>query len=735
MFDPVAGSISMPDFARNTHVVPRPASMALDAARRHAFTGEIVFHLDPAVSVFLDGGFPYFAEVTGSPKVSEQLLQSEVIDSSQLERGVVRVGDLEHLGRLFDRDPSIDQDAVTLVVETHTEQLLQVLAHDVVASIGVNAYRHHPSGIHRWFVHPTDALSGARPPGDFAEPDRSPANEIPGLTRADVPLVIEWSEPDPTGLGVPSDSFVTPPTDADVQSELDRFDADSADWAGVPSGFVDPSPQPVASPLGEFHIVWPDGTEDPDLVQAAETAAPAPLDQLPPLAPPGPADPPAPVDPPGPADPPAPVDSPAPADPPAPVDSPAPPAPAASVDSPAPAAPVDPPADLELFGEPAVAPATDVVETVTADAPDAHDLPPTQPMPPTPEPPREGGEPLFADSVPTPAPTTAERENAATHVAAPPTDSSAPTDPPTGLIAPLRLDEIPTPDEAVPDDVAAAVKRALQAIDDASATSVAPPSTPSAFSLPKLGTSAPSTPLIAPVAAPVAAPVDAPIAPSVETPHEASASSVAPPPAAAPPAPSAPPVAPVPPVAPMLEVPSIDVPAPVDPAVDATVDVTAEQLSARSPLTQPIPSPAAPPMPVAPVATAAPAPPAAAPAPAAPPEPPAPEPAPEPPAPAPEPAPEPPAPATAPAPPASTVTAVRDAADDVEAPSVVSVFDDEAADEPVAVDPLSELGSTDDALAGQASVVFAVDDDGRTLPSTERRGALRRLISSLRNDD
>ena len=245
-------------YALSTEVDPRPAATSLDVARFHAYTGEISFSTDPLVRLYLDGGTVYHAERDGDPTISQALRDIGVVEADQLERGMVRVGDVEHLGRLFEREPSIDRDAVMVVMETRTEAIVLELANRAVASVSVSAYRHHPSGVHRWFVTSTDSAGSQRPVSAVAQVDRSVVDELPALEAVPPALEIEWSEPDPSGsLPVP---FQAP---TQVVAELDAI-----------------------VPLSEFHIVWPDGTADEAIVAANPLPQPAVAERAAPLPPP-----------------------------------------------------------------------------------------------------------------------------------------------------------------------------------------------------------------------------------------------------------------------------------------------------------------------------------------------------------------------------------------------------------------------------------------------------------------
>ncbi len=179
---------------------PQPGWMTLNDARERAFTGEIVFEIEPEVRAYLDNGVAYYAERATDAPLGQRLVEAGLVDHGQLERGTVRVGDVEHLGRLFDRDTSVDRDAVLVVTESETEVLVAEIANESFCTVRSTAYRHHPSGLHRWFVTPLD---GRRPIVVSAGSPRSrPASldDIPGLPivterpLADQ-LYIEWDEP------------------------------------------------------------------------------------------------------------------------------------------------------------------------------------------------------------------------------------------------------------------------------------------------------------------------------------------------------------------------------------------------------------------------------------------------------------------------------------------------------------------------------------------------------------
>jgi hypothetical protein len=173
----------------------QPVWLTLNDARERAFTGEIVFETDPEVFAYLDHGIVYYAERVTDASLGSRLLEAGVIDKAQLDRGTVRVGDIEHLGRLFDRDPSVDRDAVVVVAEAATEALIAELANRVTVTARVTAYRHHASGVHRWFVAPVDPVAVQRPVSAVAQLDSTVVDQLPGLPFSDTDeLTIEWDD-------------------------------------------------------------------------------------------------------------------------------------------------------------------------------------------------------------------------------------------------------------------------------------------------------------------------------------------------------------------------------------------------------------------------------------------------------------------------------------------------------------------------------------------------------------
>jgi hypothetical protein len=67
-----------------------------------------------------------------------------------MHKATLQVSGVEHLGRMFERDASIDRDAVELCVELMTDDVLTTVAAHQVGSWKLQMYKRHPSGLDRW---------------------------------------------------------------------------------------------------------------------------------------------------------------------------------------------------------------------------------------------------------------------------------------------------------------------------------------------------------------------------------------------------------------------------------------------------------------------------------------------------------------------------------------------------------------------------------------------------------
>lgn len=278
--------------------LPRPGWVILDAARDHRYTGELVFDVQPEVRVYFDRGEIYLAERVTDPPLGPRLVDAGALNAVQLEHGTIRVGEAAHLGRLFERVPSVDRHAVLITTELMNDDCVAWVARQHVASAASTPYAHHPSGIHRW-ERPADAV-------DLQPGDPLPApqpSDSPVLVRPPEPLfdidaddtLIQWDEPSwldralsaspahtEAPVFAPSSQPATPlaRTAAPIPSPTTHVRPDlsmsimETDWIdrfeveGLPAAGRDPLVAPAELPhvvpesLDHFELIWPSGEVD-----------------------------------------------------------------------------------------------------------------------------------------------------------------------------------------------------------------------------------------------------------------------------------------------------------------------------------------------------------------------------------------------------------------------------------------------------------------------------------------
>ena len=179
---------------------PRPGWVVLDAARRHGFTGELTFETIPTVKVYLDGGLIYLAERVTDPSLGSRLVDAGALNAAQLEHGSMQLGDVAHLGRLFERVPSVNRQTVMVMTEMMTEECVGWLASQLVHDVDAAPYRHHPGGIQRWLHPPATHQLAPGDPLPAPSADAAPVELLPpeSLFSPDVSFddgLITWDQP------------------------------------------------------------------------------------------------------------------------------------------------------------------------------------------------------------------------------------------------------------------------------------------------------------------------------------------------------------------------------------------------------------------------------------------------------------------------------------------------------------------------------------------------------------
>lgn len=145
---------------REDELAPEQASLraaweVIEEARGAKITGELaITTVSSKTLVYLESGSVYFAHAEGEETLANRLVEAGAITAEQLRRGAVRLNGVEHLGRLFERDATVERDAVELALELMTEQALTAVASQEVLSSQTTMYRQHSSGVVRWFAAP-----------------------------------------------------------------------------------------------------------------------------------------------------------------------------------------------------------------------------------------------------------------------------------------------------------------------------------------------------------------------------------------------------------------------------------------------------------------------------------------------------------------------------------------------------------------------------------------------------
>jgi len=149
----------------------RPAWQVIEAARRQMLTGEISLATTPTTRVYLRDGQVYFAERTTDGGLGVRLLVEGVITRQQMGKGALLVSGVEHLGRMFQRDPTIDRQSVELCVELMTDDVLTSVANVAIDHYTMTMYKRHPNGIDRWLPNRIEVITHIVEGSHLAEPE------------------------------------------------------------------------------------------------------------------------------------------------------------------------------------------------------------------------------------------------------------------------------------------------------------------------------------------------------------------------------------------------------------------------------------------------------------------------------------------------------------------------------------------------------------------------------------
>ncbi len=289
----VADANLFPDEAGFTS---RPAWQVIEAARRRYLTGELTLPTTPPTRVFLRDGMVYFAERTSDGALPIRLMVEGVITREQMQRGTVIVNGVEHVGRLFDADPTIDRASVELCVELFTDDVMISVADINVSSYELVLYRRHPSGIDRWYPHSVPvtgrqndnsntAKSTTRPSADAAAAQKAAARPKPRPEAAPAQAEAQTTRAPAQPAQVRAETAAETPAAAEVATEA------PAEPKVGPRNNLNAPPitqaVPITAPAGPASVPPPPPitqtvpTISPITTQFAVTSMPAPTAQIP----------------------------------------------------------------------------------------------------------------------------------------------------------------------------------------------------------------------------------------------------------------------------------------------------------------------------------------------------------------------------------------------------------------------------------------------------------------------
>ena len=208
--------------------------------------------------MYFDRGHIYLAERESDPSLGSRLVEAGAITSAQLAYGRLQILDIEYLGRLFDRVPTVSRDGVLAVTGLMNEQTVSWLAAQQVRSASAVPYRHHESGMHQWRTSSRAGLAAPAPP-TMTLPRRHDDQPFDPPTTAsvvdadDADDLVEWDDPTPFG-SMTSDLLARPPE----PSVFDRPPISDPPVPAVTDGPLPPPPPPGSS-VDRFEVIWPTG--------------------------------------------------------------------------------------------------------------------------------------------------------------------------------------------------------------------------------------------------------------------------------------------------------------------------------------------------------------------------------------------------------------------------------------------------------------------------------------------
>lgn len=272
-------------FAGEGTFTPRPAWQVIEAARRQQLTGELSLATTPTTHVYLRDGQIYFAERSTDGGLGVRLLVEGVITRQQMGKGALLVSGVEHLGRMFQRDTTIDRQSVELCVELMTDDVLTAMANDVIDHYTMTMYKRHPNGIDRWLPTRIEVITHIVDGAHLAEPGAQITAAAGPAASPDVVARAASAQPAPVNGSPRNGTPATPASEPDTEQATVPDTEQATEQATDPdieSAPTEPDTEPVTEPTSTADVAEPASTMPivvhipPAAAQPTATEPPAP---------------------------------------------------------------------------------------------------------------------------------------------------------------------------------------------------------------------------------------------------------------------------------------------------------------------------------------------------------------------------------------------------------------------------------------------------------------------------
>ncbi|MEO7354201.1 MAG: hypothetical protein ABIZ70_07625 [Gemmatimonadales bacterium] len=143
---------------------PRLAWDVIETICTARFTGQVsIATAVGTTNVYMTRGLIYFAEHSDAIPIGDRASAAGAIPAELLPDESSILSALADLDALFAGQPASARESIEEVIQLETERTLMEICDQPVISLDSTMYRHHPSGIDRWFSS-QHARGGTAPP-------------------------------------------------------------------------------------------------------------------------------------------------------------------------------------------------------------------------------------------------------------------------------------------------------------------------------------------------------------------------------------------------------------------------------------------------------------------------------------------------------------------------------------------------------------------------------------------